>query len=111
MDLFDRIKEHRMKEQDLIWSGTFADYIQILKKRPAAARTAHARVYDMIESHGIIEEDNVRKYRFFEGEIFGLDATLEKLVEEYFHSAARRLDVRKRILMLMGPVSGGNRLL
>jgi len=29
------------------------------------------------------------------------------LVEEYFHSAARRLDVRKRILLLMGPVSGG----
>lgn len=32
---------------------------------------------------------------------------MEKLVEEYFHSAARRLDVRKRILLLMGPVSGG----
>src|SRR5690606_36433469 len=32
---------------------------------------------------------------------------LERLVEEYFHSAARRLDVRKRILLLMGPVSGG----
>lgn len=28
-------------------------------------------------------------------------------MEEYFHSAARRLDVRKRILLLMGPVSGG----
>ncbi|WKL00774.1 hypothetical protein Q0F98_28065 [Paenibacillus amylolyticus] len=33
--------------------------------------------------------------------------SIEKLVEEYFHSAARRLDVRKRILLLMGPVSGG----
>lgn len=29
------------------------------------------------------------------------------MVEEYFHPAARRLDVRKRILLLMGPVSGG----
>jgi len=36
-----------------------------------------------------------------------LDRAVEKLVEEYFHSAARRLDVRKRILLLMGPVSGG----
>src|SRR5690606_38082912 len=43
----------------------------------------------------------------FEEGIFGLDRTIEKLVEEYFHSAARRLDVRKRILLLMGPVSGG----
>ena len=32
---------------------------------------------------------------------------LERLVEEYFHPAAKRLDVRKRILLLMGPVSGG----
>lgn len=28
-------------------------------------------------------------------------------MEEYFHPAAKRLDVRKRILLLMGPVSGG----
>src|SRR5690606_19150211 len=40
-------------------------------------------------------------------ELFGLDRAIERLVEEYFHSAARRLDVRKRILLLMGPVSGG----
>lgn len=107
MNLFDRIKEHRTKEQDMVWTGTFADYIQIVKERPAAARTAHARVYDMIASHGVSEVNGQRKYNFFEDEIYGLDSTLEKLVEEYFHSAARRLEVRKRILMLMGPVSGG----
>ncbi|PJO43212.1 protein prkA, partial [Lysinibacillus xylanilyticus] len=39
--------------------------------------------------------------------IFGLETAIERLVEEYFHPAARRLDVRKRILLLMGPVSGG----
>ena len=107
MNLFDRIKEHRLKEQQMHWTGTFADYIEIVRKRPETARTAHARVYDMIVSHGVTEENGQRKYKFFEHEIFGLDSTLEKLVEEYFHSAARRLDVRKRILMLMGPVSGG----
>ncbi|HBT74042.1 MAG TPA: protein prkA, partial [Lysinibacillus sp.] len=37
----------------------------------------------------------------------GLETAIERLVEEYFHPAARRLDVRKRILLLMGPVSGG----
>lgn len=46
-------------------------------------------------------------YRFFGEEIFGLESALERLVEEYFHPAAKRLDVRKRILLLMGPVSGG----
>ena len=46
-------------------------------------------------------------YKFFGEEIFGLEEAIERLVEEYFHPAAKRLDVRKRILLLMGPVSGG----
>ncbi|GIQ70732.1 protein prkA [Xylanibacillus composti] len=106
MDIFKRITAHREQETALHWKGTFADYVEIVRANPKAARTAHARVYDMIASHGI-EENGSKKYRFFEEDIFGLDRTLEKLVEEYFHSAARRLDVRKRILLLMGPVSGG----
>jgi serine protein kinase len=61
----------------------------------------------MIESFGVEEVGGHKRYKFFEQEIFGLDRSIEKLVEEYFHSAARRLDVRKRILLLMGPVSGG----
>jgi serine protein kinase len=62
----------------------------------------------MIAAAGIETDANGRKhYRFFEKEIFGLNEALERLSEEYFHSAARRLDVRKRILLLMGPVSGG----
>ena len=107
MDIFKRIEEYRAEEDRLSWTGTFADYIEIVRKKPEVARTAHARVYDMIVSHGVYEKDGVKRYSFFENEIFGLDHTLEKLVEEYFHSAARRLDVRKRILLLMGPVSGG----
>lgn len=63
----------------------------------------------MIKSHGVEDINGRKRYKFFEQEIFGLDRAVEKLVEEYFHSAARRLDVRKRILLLMGPVSGGNR--
>ena len=48
-----------------------------------------------------------RQYNFFSNQLFGLEESLERLVEEYFHPAAKRLDVRKRILLLMGPVSGG----
>lgn len=44
---------------------------------------------------------------FLGKKFFGLETAIERLVEEYFHPAARRLDVRKRILLLMGPVSGG----
>jgi len=107
MDIFSRISEYRAESEKLSWSGTFRDYIDILRRDGSPAMTAHARVYDMIVSHGVEESGGSKKYKFFNSEIFGLDQTMEKLVEEYFHSAARRLDVRKRILLLMGPVSGG----
>lgn len=107
MDIFKRIAEYQAESEKLAWSGNFKAYIELLKKDPAPAMTAHARVYEMIESYGVEEVNGRKKYKFFEQEIFGLDRAIEKLVEEYFHSSARRLDVRKRILLLMGPVSGG----
>ena len=61
----------------------------------------------MIKDSGIEEKDGKKVYSFFDKELFGLEEPLERLVEEYFHPAAKRLDVRKRILLLMGPVSGG----
>ncbi|CAM2973512.1 PrkA family serine protein kinase [Paenibacillus sediminis] len=107
MDIFKRVAAYRAESDRLEWSGTFKDYIELLKVDPTPAMTAHARVYEMIKSHGIEEIHGHKRYKFFDEEIFGLDRAIEKLVEEYFHSAARRLDVRKRILLLMGPVSGG----
>ncbi|WP_141335172.1 PrkA family serine protein kinase [Paenibacillus sp. tmac-D7] len=107
MNIFKKIADYRTETERLAWTGTFADYLEKLRDNPRLAMTAHARVYEMIASHGIVEENGHRKYQFFEKEIFGLNHPIEKLVEEYFHSAARRLDVRKRILLLMGPVSGG----
>ena len=107
MDIFKRISEHRAENERLAWSGTFKQYIEKVRQQPELAMTAHARVYRMIASNGVTEDNGHVTYSFFENDIFGLDRTLEKLVEEYFHSAARRLDVRKRILLLMGPVSGG----
>jgi serine protein kinase len=107
MDIFERIASYRAENDRLAWSGTFKQYIELLRKDPSPAKTAHSRVYDMIKSHGVEDINGRKRYKFFEQEIFGLDRAVEKLVEEYFHSAARRLDVRKRILLLMGPVSGG----
>jgi len=107
MDVLERLQQFRQQEKALAWEGTFADYLQLVKEKPEITRLAHARIYDMIVSHGVEETETGKHYNFFTSEIFGLDKVLERLVEEYFHSAARRLDVRKRILLLMGPVSGG----
>ena len=61
----------------------------------------------MIMAAGVETGANERKhYKFFEDELFGIEKPLEQLVE-YFSSAAQRLEVRKRILLLMGPVGGG----
>ncbi|MBU5259328.1 PrkA family serine protein kinase [Bacillus pumilus] len=107
MDILKKIEQHREEEQRLKWEGTFSDYLDIIKENPLVAQSAHSRVYHMIKDSGIEEENGVRTYKFFDQELFGLEESLERLVEEYFHPAAKRLDVRKRILLLMGPVSGG----
>ncbi|OIJ17065.1 protein prkA [Anaerobacillus alkalilacustris] len=107
MSILDRLKEFREEEKRLTWEGTFREYLEIIKEKPEVAQTAHSRIYNMIKDAGVEEIDGKRSYKFFSNEIYGLEEAIERLVEEYFHSAAKRLDVRKRILLLMGPVSGG----
>jgi serine protein kinase len=107
MDILKKIEKYREEEQRLKWEGTFADYLEIIKENPLVAQSAHSRVFNMIKDSGIEENDGKKTYSFFSRELFGLEESLERLVEEYFHPAAKRLDVRKRILLLMGPVSGG----
>ncbi|MGN1400439.1 MAG: PrkA family serine protein kinase [Bacillus sp. (in: firmicutes)] len=107
MDILRKIERFREEEQKLKWEGTFGEYLELLTEKPHIAQSAHARVYNMIKDAGIEEVNGQKTYRFFSSQMFGLEESLERLVEEYFHPAARRLDVRKRILLLMGPVSGG----
>ncbi|TAK37196.1 MAG: protein prkA, partial [Chloroflexota bacterium] len=106
MDIRTRLEQHRQQEARIRWEGSFHDYFEMVIQDPRIARLSHARIYDMIMGAGV-EGDGVQKsYDFFAQDIFGLDKTLQQLAE-YFDSAARRLEVRKRILLLMGPVGGG----
>ncbi|EHQ90152.1 PrkA family serine protein kinase [Desulfosporosinus youngiae] len=107
MEVIKWLREHREVEAALAWSGTFANYLQLVTNNSNLALHAHARIYEMIKAAGVETIGDHKNYHFFDKELFGLDRTLERLIEEYFHSAAKRLDVRKRILLLMGPVSGG----
>ncbi|MEB6549549.1 PrkA family serine protein kinase [Heyndrickxia sporothermodurans] len=107
MDILKRLEHYREEEEKLQWEGTFGEYLELLKEKPWVAQSAHSRVYNMIKDAGVEEENGRKKYRFFSNQLFGLEEALEKLVEEYFHPSAKRLDVRKRVLLLMGPVSGG----
>jgi serine protein kinase len=107
MGILNKVRNFREEEDRLQWEGTFEEYLNLLKERKEVAQTAHSRVYNMIKSAGVTENDGSKLYNFFGEEIFGLEESIQRLVEEYFHPAAKRLDVRKRILLLMGPVSGG----
>jgi serine protein kinase len=107
MDILKRIELYRQEEELLKWEGTFGEYLEIIKEKPWVAQSAHSRTYNMIKDSGVEEVNGKKRYKFFSNQLFGLEESLERLVEEYFHPSAKRLDVRKRILLLMGPVSGG----
>src|SRR5699024_3053349 len=106
MDILNKARSHREEERLLQWEGTFADYLEIVKARPEVAQTAHSRVYNMIKHSGLSERNGRKMYNFFGAEIFGLVDAIETLFAANLHPAAKRLDVRKRILIFMGPVSG-----
>jgi serine protein kinase len=103
MTILDKIQTCRAEEDKLRWEGTFREYLELVKEKPHIAMPAHARIYNMISSFGVTDGH----YDFFSRELFGLEEPIKRLVEEYFHPAAKKLDVRKRILLLMGPVGGG----
>ncbi|HEY7339655.1 MAG TPA: protein prkA, partial [Ktedonobacterales bacterium] len=107
MDLVKRLEEYRERERSLSWEGTFAQYFEIATRQPSVAQLSHERIYSMIMADGTeTNRLSESQYKFFDQEIFGIEKSLQQIVE-YFRSAAQRLEVRKRILLLMGPVGGG----
>ncbi len=100
--------------QELNWTGSFEDYLAIVRENPKVTRTAFQRMYDMILSYGQEEYiDNKKKltrYNFFKDEhhggrdaVFGLDIPLMRLVN-VFKAAAQRHGAEKRVILLHGPV-------
>ncbi|QEH37766.1 PrkA AAA domain protein [Aquisphaera giovannonii] len=96
------------------WSGTMAEYLEIVRRDPAVTRTAYQRLYDMIMSKGteeiVVNKEKLVRYRFFEdpdngGEdaIFGLERTMTSLVN-VLKSAAHGYGTERRVLLLHGPV-------
>lgn len=107
MDLVKRLEEYRDRERELAWEGTFAQYFEIACKKSEISQLSHERIYHMIMDAGTeTTRTGDPRYNFFSQEIFGIEKPLQQIVD-YFHSAAQRLEVRKRILLLMGPVGGG----
>ncbi|MFN0110750.1 MAG: PrkA family serine protein kinase [Blastocatellia bacterium] len=109
--LSELLEAHRRERERLVWEGSFRDYFELVTGNPRLSSLSHARICDMILASGtekIAEgtRDEITRYKFFSDELFGIEEPIARVVE-YFKSAAQRLEVRKRILLLMGPVGGG----
>lgn len=100
--------------QDLNWTGSFNDYLNLVKTNPKVTRNAFQRMYDMIMEYGTEEYVDVKKqivhYKFFDDEenggkdaAFGLDIPLMKFVN-VLRSAALGYGTEKRVILLHGPV-------
>jgi serine protein kinase len=108
----DRQDLDRFRRQN--WEGSFEEYLEIVHDKPAVTRNAFQRIYDMVMEYGTSNYEACRErrthYRFFDDPddggrdaVFGLDETLEQLVNA-FKSAARGYGTEKRVLLLHGPV-------
>ncbi|MEK7358265.1 MAG: serine protein kinase, partial [Bdellovibrionota bacterium] len=102
------------KYRDLTWSGTFNDYLNLVKENPKVTRNAFQRMYDMVTEKGTSEytefKKQIQRYKFFDDEendgkdaVFGLDVPLMKLVN-VLRSAALGYGTEKRVILLHGPV-------
>jgi len=96
------------------WTGTFQEYVDIVKDKPEVTRNAFQRLYDLIMSFGSEDYVEFKKkittYHFFRDPIengkdavFGLDVHLQKLVN-VLKSAAQGYGTERRVILLHGPV-------
>ncbi|MGZ3774451.1 MAG: PrkA family serine protein kinase [Pseudobdellovibrionaceae bacterium] len=96
------------------WSGTFEEYLNLVKQNPKITRNAYQRMYDMIVEQGtetyLDFKKEVVRYKFFDDAlnngkdaVFGLDVQLMKLVN-VLKAAALGYGTEKRVILLHGPV-------
>ncbi len=97
----------------LHWTGTFDEYLDIVRKNPDVARNAFQRLYDMIISWGTEEYQRQKEthlhYKFFDDPIdgkdaiYGLDRAIMRLVS-VLKAAAHGYGTERRVILLHGPV-------
>lgn len=100
-------KQHRAQH----WEGTFGDFLtNVVPPNPVQfARSSHQYIWDMLRWYGRDgegQDEAVKARALFKRELFGVDEPLSRVVD-YFKAAAAGSDVGRRLLLLLGPPSGG----
>ncbi|SDD89003.1 MULTISPECIES: serine protease [Kordiimonas] len=116
-ELISTDREKRAEEE---WSGTFLDYLELLRENPHLPMLAHKRVYEaLIDKNDTVltaEDDprigrlfgdeGVKVYTKFKDIFFGIEPVVDRIVR-YFHAAALKGEESRQVLYLMGPVGAG----
>jgi len=110
-EFIDSLAEYTRETRAQRWEGTLGDFLRdIFPAAPARhARTSHQYLWDMIRWHGVEaseEGEDVTAYRLFADDLFGIDEPLERFAN-YFKAASEGSEVGRRLLLLLGPPSGG----
>src|ERR1041384_2013759 len=102
--LADFSKQHRAAH----WAGTFGQFLESVFPNDARgiARSSHQYIWDMIRSEGYEDPSGRWRCQLFEDQLYGIDDTIDRLVD-YFKAAAAGSEVVRRLLLLLGPPSGG----
>ena len=116
LELIEKQRSSSKKEK---FSGTFLEYLELVQDNPGVVKLAHKRLCDAIEEHGISEMpdddarkhklfggDNVKLYEYFEGEFFGMEKVISKVMR-YLKAASLKGEESRQVLLLMGPVGAG----
>jgi serine protein kinase len=109
-DFLESLSAYSRQHRAQRWEGTFSDFLtQIVPASPARlVRTSHEYIWDMLLWHGrdLPGIDSLKARELFKRELFGVDEPLGRVVD-YFKAAAAGSDVGRRLLLLLGPPSGG----
>jgi serine protein kinase len=105
--LTDFTKQHKAQH----WEGSFSAFIEeVLPKNPGRfTRNSHQYIWDMLRWNEPNKTDSVEhapEYQLFSDELYGINDALERVVD-YFKAASAGSEVGRRLLLLLGPPSGG----
>ena len=97
-------KEHRAAH----WAGSFAGFLESVYPADARgiARSSHQYIWDMMRAEGYDDAAGRWHCQLFEDELYGIGNTIERVVD-YFKAASAGSEVGRRLLLLLGPPSGG----
>lgn len=114
----DIIQKQRKIVKPKKFNGTFLEYLEHVQENPRTVKHAHARLYDAVIDHGstdlddgsrkrkLFNNDNIKVYDYFDGEFFGMEGVITKIMN-FLRSASLRGEESRQVLLLMGPVGAG----